>query len=100
MSRIHKFECDRAKARSNFVKHKLRFTEACRIFGRHVLTMPSSQNAPGKEPRNVSLGALSQSVAAVVVWTKRDGHIRIISARKASSAEKERYEAHIKKSTN
>ena len=100
MSRIHKFECDKAKARSNFAKHKIRFTEGCRIFDGHVLTAPSSQNATDKEARHVTIGVLSGAVAAVVVWTERDGNRRVISVRKARTKERKEYDAYIKNATN
>lgn len=100
MSRVHKFECDKAKARSNFQKHKIRFTEGCRIFESHTLTLSSSQNVTAIEDRYITIGVLSREIAAVVIWTKRQGNIRVISVRKASIQERNKYDAHIKNATN
>lgn len=100
MKRANTFECDKSKARSNFKKHGIRFTEGCRIFDGHALTLSSKQNADTKEERYVTIGALTDQIAAVVVWTKRLGHVRVISVRSASREERERFHAHIKKTIN
>jgi uncharacterized DUF497 family protein len=97
---LQKFECDKNKARSNFIKHQLRFTEGCRIFSGHRLTMPSKQNATSSEKRYTTIGALNMDIAVVVVWTQRLSHIRLISVRKASRNEREAYYANIKKTIN
>lgn len=94
------FECDKPKARSNLVKHGLRFTEGCRIFDGHVLTAPSPQNGESKEARYITIGVLDTKTAAVMVWTDRARRIRVISVRKASQKEREKYYAYIKKTTN
>ena len=95
-----RFHCHKPKARSNFIKHGIRFTEGCRIFSGHVLTGPSKQNTQEREPRYVTIGLLSDQQAAVVVWTPRDGGIRLISVRVANRSERERYHAYIKKAVN
>ena len=100
MGTLNTFDCDKHKARLNFQKHGLRFTEACRIFESLTLTLESKQNADSKELRYVSIGALDDRIAAVVVWTDRAGHIRLISARKAGRKERKRYNDHIKKTIN
>lgn len=94
---IHRFECDKRKARSNFHKHGLRFTDGCRVFAGHTLTAPSKQNVSDREHRYVTIGALSDGLAAVVVWTRRVDSIRIISVRKARRYEREQFNAHIAK---
>lgn len=99
-TRIHRFECDKRKARSNFKKHRLRFTEGCRVFAGHTLTAPSNQNSDDSEDRYVTIGTLSSGVAAVIVWTKRVSNIRVISVRKASRTEREHFNAHIAKTLN
>ena len=97
---VNTFVCDKSKARSNFQKHGLRFTEACRIFEGLTLTSESKQNADSREMRYVSIGALDEESAAVVVWTERARDIRVISSRKASRKERKRYNDHIKKTIN
>lgn len=100
MRPVNIFECDKGKARSNLQKHKIKFTEACRIFDGHTLTAPSKQNSERGEERFVSIGILDGDTAALVIWTKRFNNIRVISARKASSIEREKYYAYIKKTIN
>ena len=100
MESVNKFECDKVKARSNFKKHGLRFTEGCRIFGGHTLTGESKQNEVSTEKRYVTIGMLDKKTAAVVVWTDRLGNVRVISVRKAHQKERDRYYAHIKKTIN
>ncbi|WP_018987177.1 BrnT family toxin [Methylophilus methylotrophus] len=100
MVSVNKFECDKTKARSNLVKHGLRFTEGCRIFDGLTLTAESKHNQEIKERRFVTIGALDDQSTAVLVWTERKGNIRVISVRKASQKEREAYYAHIKKTIN
>lgn len=94
------FECDKNKARSNFIKHRIRFTEGCRIFEGHVLTLPSAQNGDTKEERYATVGVLSSGMIAVMIWTRRRQHVRVISVRTARRAERERFHAHIQKTIN
>lgn len=97
---IHRFECDKRKARSNFQKHSLRFTEGCRAFAGHTLTAPGNHNSDNSEDRYVTIGTISSGVAVVIVWTKRGSNIRVISVRKARRAEREQFNAHIAKALN
>lgn len=99
-NRVNKFECDRSKARSNYRKHNVRFTEGARIFDGHVLTAPSKQNRAGAEQRYVSIGVLDTDTVVVVAWTRRTGRLRVISVRPASRDERKNYHAHIEKSLN
>lgn len=100
MRRTNKFECDKTKARSNFDKHAIRFSEGCRIFDGHTLTAPSSQNSAAGEERFLSIGTLSHGVIVVLVWTKRLSHVRVISVRMARQKERDQFHAHIKKATS
>jgi uncharacterized DUF497 family protein len=96
----NKFECNKTKARSNFQKHGIRFTEGCRIFEGHSLTLPSNQNSDLREVRYNTIGVLDAETVAIVVWTIRISYIRVISVRKASRKEREKFYAYIKKSIN
>lgn len=97
---MNTFECDKTKARSNYKKHTLRFTEGCRIFSGHTLTAQSKQNDSSNEERYKSIGALDEETTVVIVWTPRGSNIRVISVRKASKKEREDYYANIKKTLN
>ncbi len=100
MKSANTFECDKGKARSNFQKHQLRFTEGCRIFDGHSLTAPRNQSEDFGEIRYTTIGVLVTGEAVVVVWTNRAGNVRVISVRKARRKERSRYYAHIQKTIN
>jgi uncharacterized protein len=97
---VNTFECDKTKAKSNYQKHALRFTEGCRIFSGHTLTAESNQNDDLSEERYLSIGALDDDTTVVVVWVQRARNIRVISVRKARQKERESYYAYIKKAVN
>lgn len=92
-----KFDCDKKKAKLNFLKHGLRFTEGCRIFYKDVLTSESPVKNETSELRYITLGELEKEIVLVVVWTIRLHNKRIISVRKASRKEREKYYGHIEK---
>ena len=93
---MNRFECDKDKARSNFEKHRIRFTEAGRaIKSAHTLTGRSPQSEELGEERNVSITTLADGRAVVVVWTPRNDHVRIISVRRARKNEKEAFNAYF-----
>jgi hypothetical protein len=57
--------------------------------GRPLLTVPAPR---GEEERFLSIGPMERKFFAVV-WTWRDGTIRIVTARRARDAEEKRYRA-------
>ncbi len=87
-----KFEWDDAKARENIRKHRVAFEEAVEIFHDPLsITVPDPGHSV-HEPRYLALGMTGQGRALVVVYTERGGAIRIISCRRATSRERNRYE--------
>ena len=85
------FEWDPAKARSNTSKHAVSFDEAASVFRGHWIRRPDARRDYG-ETRFVALGRDSNGVMPNVVYTLRGESIRIISAWKASTHERETYE--------
>ncbi len=86
------FEWDPEKARLNIQKHDVSFEEAASVFFDPLsLTIPDPQHS-FEEDRFVILGHSLHSRFLVVIHTDRDGKIRIISARRATAAERRRYE--------
>ena len=84
------FEWDEAKRLSNIEKHKIDFLEIKALFdGRPLRAFDSLR---GGETRTLSIGVLD-GVAYAVVTTLRADRIRIISARRASSDERDEYRA-------
>ncbi|TCK18558.1 hypothetical protein DFR30_1837 [Thiogranum longum] len=79
-------EWDPAKARSNFTKHGIRFSDVEPAFyDQYAITMPD----PGvsSEARFVLIGMDALGRIVVVVYTYRGSLIRIISARAAMKPE-------------
>jgi uncharacterized protein len=95
---MNKFECDKGKARANYAKHRIRFTDAGRAFNLgYSLTLRSSQSDVKGEQRNLSITGLANGRAIVVVWTPRGENVRIISVRCARKREQEAFNAYLKK---
>ena len=85
------YEWDPAKASSNLAKHGVRFADAVAALEDDLgLTLrdPDSES----EERFVTLGLDFFGRLLVVVFTWREEHLRILSARKASPAERRQYE--------
>ena len=92
------FEWDEAKDWANTEKHGVSFDLAKGIFERRVLTSPSSRHEFG-EQRFVSIGQIEDALI-VVVHTRRNGRIRLISARPASRKERLRYHEKIRETSD
>ena len=90
-----RFEWSATKARQNFVKHGVPFELARRVWNDplHVIVLDRIENG---EQRWHAIGSVSEVVLLVVVHTypaeDDSGWIRIIGARRATPAERRRYE--------
>ena len=84
------FEWDEVKAKWNLRDHGVDFADAATIF-EDDLALTTSDDTPNEE-RFVTLGVDALGRHLVVVYTWRDDQVRIISARKASKAERRRYQ--------
>lgn len=87
------FEWDRAKARTNVLKHGVRFADAVTALeDDRAITIadPDSED----EARFVSIGSDGHGRVLVTVFTLRADVVRIISARRATKREREIYGAH------
>ncbi|MBX2994837.1 MAG: BrnT family toxin [Bdellovibrionaceae bacterium] len=90
------FEWDERKSVRNFAKHRVRFEEAMTVFADpnylEFYDDPSSES----EDRFIRIGLSAVPRTLVVVYcAKTDDKIRIISARKATIAERKVYEERI-----
>jgi len=86
------FEWDEAKAKENLKKHKVGFDERKTIFNDpFLLTFPDIDTSDTEE-RYVNIGLSIRDRVLVLIHTKRQGRIRIISCRKASARERRHYE--------
>jgi uncharacterized DUF497 family protein len=89
------FEWDEAKAASNFRKHRIQFLDAMLVFG-DPFAMVEQDRVVGDELRWRTLGLTGTALLVLVAHTLQteagDEIIRIISARKATPQERERYD--------
>ena len=91
------FEWDASKARTNFEKHRISFDEARTIFTDPFLITFVDELHSSKEERFISIGLSERNRALLVVHLEREEKnetlvIRIISCRKATQTERNRYE--------
>lgn len=85
-------EFDPAKAKANLHKHKVSFSHAEQAL-RDPMAMTMEDPDSEDEQRFVTLGMDALGRVLVVVHTPRGDGTRLISARKASKGESERYGA-------
>jgi hypothetical protein len=89
------FEWDPAKARSNFTKHEISFSDVEPAFyDQFAISMPDPGASSEERFVLVGMGAIGRII--VVVYTYRGNSIRIISARAATKAERKTYEKGIR----
>lgn len=84
------FEWDEEKAAVNYTKHGVRFETASKVFADENKLIRSDEEHPWEKRYDV-LGKVGK-VLFVVCTFKKGNVVRIISARRASEREKERYE--------
>ena len=85
------FEWDDEKAESNERKHQVSFPEAVTVFDDELAAMLNVQDTSG-EMREVTIGRSILGRVLVVVTTERADVMRVISARKATAAERRTYQ--------
>jgi hypothetical protein len=88
------FEWDDNKKRTNDEKHGVSFEDAPIVFSGEVVTFVDDRQPYGEE-RFISLGAL-QGRVIVIVHTRRNQVMRIISMRKANAKEQKIYQERLR----
>jgi uncharacterized DUF497 family protein len=84
------FEWDEEKAAANVAKHGIRFDYAARVFlDPYRLEIPDEREEY-EEVRFKTIGIVDNR-ALVVIYTVRNGNIRLISARRAERYEQRQY---------
>ncbi len=84
------FEWDDAKNQTNIRKYGIDFRDAVRVFDKPTLDRVDTRQDYG-ETRINSIGNLDGLLVANVTHTDRQGRTRLISARLATTAEREAY---------
>jgi len=95
-ARIQGFEWDENKRRANVAKHGIDFVDAADVFADPMPFIYRSAQSSNEE-RYVAIGNSKGTIIAVV-FTRREGKLRIISARAARKSERESYDEKRKKS--
>jgi uncharacterized DUF497 family protein len=90
-----KFDWDNKKDESNFLKHGIGFVDAVTVFADPYLLFTEDSKHSQQEEREWAIGEMENGSIIVVVFTIRNGVIRIISARKATKKERKQYEERI-----
>ncbi len=86
------FEWDEEKATENYHKHKVSFEEGVTVFSDPLSLTMEDPDHSRDEQRYLDVGTSEEGHVLVVSYTERDGHIRVISCRKASRKERRHYE--------
>lgn len=82
------------KAKTNFQKHKIRFSDTEPVFFDPMALTREDDDSEG-EQRFVSIGLDALNRILVIVYTYRGADIQLISARRATSKERKQYEEGI-----
>ena len=93
-SELH-FEWDREKAKRNLAQHGITFEEARKVFYDDLARVTDDPDHSIGEGRLLIFGTSNARRLLLVSFVEREGAIRIISARKATSHERKRYEEDI-----
>lgn len=84
---------DEAKRQRTLKERGLDFADAALMFAGRSMTLPDERRAYG-EPRYITAGWLRNRFV-VVVWTPRDGDLRIISMRYGHADEEAYYQSQM-----
>jgi uncharacterized DUF497 family protein len=84
------YQWDTEKSAANEAKHGISFLQAAQIFRGPILKAQDARRDYG-ESRFIALG-IFDNVVMRVVFTERDGDIRIISAWKAGRHDRKKYQ--------
>jgi uncharacterized protein len=90
MSKDRQFEWDDAEAASNLAKHGVRFESAVRIFFDNARVDIDVSRGADAEVRRKAIGIIDGRLFTVV-YTERQGIVRIISARRSNVKESRSY---------
>jgi uncharacterized DUF497 family protein len=89
------FEWNKEKNKENIHKHSLDFADAWKIFEQPMLVDVGARESYD-ETRYIGIGLLRNFVIVVVFTERKNDTIRIISLRRASRYERERFEEHLR----
>ena len=86
------FVWDKQKAEANIRKHGIAFEDAVMVFQDENVLIGYDADHSCFEDRYLATGIIKGHIISLVVFTDREEITRIISARKATREEKQKYE--------
>ncbi len=89
------FEWDEKKNLLNFKKHKISFSDIKELFLGPMLELLDDKH-DNIEERWIGIGKIGKEILVVVYTEIAENRVRIISARKASAHEKQKFYEYIK----
>ena len=89
-----KFEWDEAKNRANIRAHRIDFADVPPLFDGPMVLSLDTRRSYGEE-RMIGIGLLRNGVVLVVFVEKGEDAIRLISARKATRHERDKFKEEI-----
>lgn len=89
------FEWNEQKAEVNLKKHEISFDEAKTVFDDPLFVIFADPDHSVEENRFIIMGESNQNRLLVVSFMERPPKTRLISARKATLAERKKYEEDI-----
>jgi hypothetical protein len=90
------FEWDAAKATANLKKHGVAFVDAAAVFLDPLAATFPDPDQPSAERREITIGYTMKKQLVFVSHCERGERVRIISARRATRAERKQYEEGIR----
>ena len=87
-----RFEWDARKALTNRMKHGVSFEEATTVFANPLARIFDDPHHSIAESREIIIGLSQKQRLLLVCFTEREDGVRIISARKATTLERQDYE--------
>jgi uncharacterized DUF497 family protein len=89
---VKPFRWDRRKARANWHKHRVTFTEAETVFFNDLARIHDDPDHSEGESREIIVGHSAVGRLLLVIFVDHSDHVRIISARSTTSYERADYE--------
>lgn len=90
------FEWDEVKARANLRKHGVDFADATAVFEDEWAITVKDVITAVDEQRYLTIGSDALRRVLVVAYTWRGSRIRVVSARRASPAERRQYQGKVR----
>jgi hypothetical protein len=89
------FEWNVVKARKNYMRHRVMFTEAATVFFDEGILYYEDEEHSEEEQRYIVIGHSKRDRRLFVVHVLRDERVRIISARAATPRERSEYDSEL-----